>query len=735
VADNYDSGETTPSAETPTEAPAAEQGQSDEKILALALERFKLTEEAEQETRVKHLETLKFRTGQQWDPVVEAQRRADRRPCLTINKLPQHVQQVTNDQRQNRPAIKVHAVDDTTDPETAKVINGIIRHIEKSSSADFAYDTAFEGTVGDGLGYFRALTEYADPMSFDQEIRIKRIRDRFSVFFDPYSQEPDGSDSNFAFIVADMAPDEFRAQYPDAKLSQTGQWDVVGLQQPDWVRSDNARIAEYFCKEFKKEPIVLLSDGRVVKKSELPKPPAALPPGLSVVDERVARVPTIYWYKINACEILERRTLPGFWIPVIPVYGTEHIVEGKRILKGIVADAMDSQRVYNVMKSAEMEAIGLAPKAPFVAEEGQLEGYENDWDTANSRNHAYLKYKAVSVNGTPLPPPQRMAFEPAVMAITNAAMGAGEDIKSTTGIYDASLGARSNETSGIAIQRRNLQAQTSTFHYIDNLSRSIKHLGRILVAWIPEIYDSKRVLRILGDEDQERIVTINAPFVENGEQRIYDLSVGRYDVTVDVGPSFASKRQEAAQSMMEFSKAVPAAAALTADLIAKHQDWPGAQEFSDRLRKGLPPGIADDPKGGKPIPPEVQAQIAQGQQLIEQLQGQLAAFQSEREQKLLELESKERIEMAKLETQAAIKLAELESGEALLQLKLQTAQLEQRQRLLGSGQPLPGGSQDFTPEPDGAMSADVGLEGDPNPTGGEAPGTPMEQSNEDPNAY
>jgi hypothetical protein len=188
--------------------------------------------------------------------------------------------------------------------------------------------------------------------------------------------------------------------------------------------------------------------------------------------------------------------------------------------------------------------------------------------------------------------------------------------------------------------------------------------------------------------------------------------------------------------MMEFSKAVPAAAAAISDLIAKNQDWPGSQEIAERLRKTLPPGLADDPKGQKPLPPEVQAQMAQGQQLIEQLQGELAALQSEREQKLLELQSKERIEMAKLETQAAIKLAELESGEALLQLKLQTAQLEQRQKLLGSEEPFPGGGpQDFSPEPDGALSADVGLEGDPNPTGGAAPGTPMEQSNEDPNAY
>jgi hypothetical protein len=712
------------------EKPESESGseeKNDQKLLEEAKARFKLAEDAEAEIRREALDDLKFLVGDQWDAVIRKNREADRRPCLTINRLPQHVQQITNDQRQNRPSLKVHAVDDQADPETAKIIQGLFRHIEYNSSADSAYDTAFEATVCGGLGYFRALTEYADPLSFDQEILIKRIRNRFSVFFDPYSQEPDGSDANFAFIVDDISSDEFRSRYPKSKLASSGQWETLGAQSPDWIKGDSVRIAEYFYREYKDEPICLLSNGAVIKKSEFPEG-FLLPEGVSIVNERVARVPTVKWRKINGCETLEKTDLPGFWIPIIPVYGSEYIVDGKRVLKGVVRDAKDSQRLYNVMKSAEIEAIGLAPKAPFVAEENQLEGYEADWETANQRNHSFLKYKAFSVNGTPLPPPQRMAFEPAVMAITQAAMGAAEDLKSTTGIYDAALGARSNETSGKAILARNNQAQTSNYHYVDNLTRSLKHLGRILIAWIPEIYDTYRALRIVGEDGEQRVVKVNGPFEDKGKEVLYDFSVGKYDVTVDTGPSFATKRLEATQFMQEMVRSYPPTMQLAGDLVVKNMDVPGSAELAERFKKTLPPNLQDNPEKPGQIPPEVQAQLEQSGQLIEQLTGQLNELQSEKEQKLLELESRERIEFKKLEVQLEIKRAELDAKDSHALLSAEIAQVNERLNLLHMDQPIdPEVPQQFASQDGGqdpAMSSDAFVN---EPTGGFSPGTPMEE--------
>lgn len=748
-------GDTTPDAAE--ESDESEEGdttpaeKSDAEILEEARKRFKLAEDAESDIRAKALEVLKFRTGEQWDPEVKAARILDRRPCLTINRLPQHVQQVTNDQRQNRPSLKVHPVDDQADIETAKIIQGLFRHIEYNSSADSAYDTAFEGTVGEGLGYFRVLTEYADPMSFDQEILIKRIRDRFSVFFDPYSQEPDGSDALFAFIIEDLSPDEFRTRYPKAKLSGPGQWEAMGTQSPDWVRGDSARIAEYFYKEFAEKEIALLSDGRSVLVEELPK---YLTAEVTLVRKRTASVPVIKWCKINGCEILDKTILPGYWIPVIPVYGTEHVIEGKRILKGIATDAMDSQRVYNVMKSAEMEAIGLAPKAPFVMAFGQVEGFEALWNTANTRNHPYLPYNPKSVDGTQVPPPQRMSFEPAVMAITQAAMGAGEDIKNTTGIFDASRGAPSNETSGIAIQRRNQQAQTSNFHFVDNLTRSMKHLGRILIKWCPVYYDGERTTRIIGDDGTAKTVKLNAPFQENGktvlgddgQPLIYRLDVGKYDVTVDVGPSYASKRQEAAASMIELTKSMPAIGQSAPDLIVKSMDVPGAQELAERLKKTLPPGLADDPKDGQPqVPPQMQAQMQHMGQMVEQLTKQLHQAHDAIDKDLVQTESKERIEFAKIRSNEAIALAQIDAKDSIALLSAEIESTKHRLDLLGIGQPIenesqepeaaPGAPQEQAPGPDAGAPQMGAAEPQPpeqGPTGGQSPIQPMEGPNVDP---
>lgn len=712
---------------------------SDDELLKSARSRYALARDAWRENRDAARDDLIFRSGSQWDDVTKSKREQDRRPCLTFNRLQQHVQQVTNDQRQNRPSIKVHGVDDEADPDTAKVFQGVIRHIELNSGADAAYDTAVDGAAGEGWGYFRALTEYCDPLSFDQEILIKRIRDRFSVTFDPYSQEPDGSDANYAFIEDSIPKEDYLARYGESKLASDGAWSGFEQDHPEWVLKDSVRIAEYFYKEFRDDTLLQLSSGKTILKSQLPEAPGSLgvdpatgaPVTLMVGKDgqpvsRPTRIPKIHWCKTNGCEVLERTTLPGHWIPIIPVYGTEHVIDGKVIRKGLVRDAKDPQRLYNYMKTAEAEMIGLAPKAPYLVEHTQIEGFENQWDTANTDNHPYLKFRSYDADGRQLPAPQRQTFEPAVGAIVQSSLGAAEDIKATTGQFDASMGRQSNETSGKAILARANQAQTSTFHYTDNLTRSMRHLGRILIAWIPEIYDAERTIRIIGEDEAPRVVKLNAEFEENGKTVHYRTDIGKYDVTVDVGPSYASKRQEAAETMLELAKASPQVMQSAPDLLVGKMDFNGAKEVADRLKKTLPPGLAEDQQGAKPIPPEVQAQMAALAQQNEQLQAELKAATDPLELKRMELESKERIEFKKLEVQVELKIAELDIKSSLEMLAHEVAELKARQGLVGMNQPIEDGqSQEFGFQADGAAGASFGAE-PMNPAGGELPVEPME---------
>lgn len=705
----------------------------EERIVEEAKERFKLADDAFRDIRERGTEDEKFFAGDQWPEDVKRSREEDSRPILTVNKLPQFVQQITNDQRQNRPSIKVHPVDDKADVETARVYQGLIRHIEYDSNADTAYDTAFESAVKKGYGYFRVVPEYVSPLSFDQCLKIKRIADANSVLIDPHSVEPDGSDANYAFVVDRLSRDEFKTLYPKAKLSSNSEWEIGEQTTSDWVEKDSVRVAEYFYKVFEEKKLSLVQSvdpatGKIIQEAILTEDlPEVLPAGVEVVDTRTTSVPAIKWCKFNGYEILEETDWLGKYIPIVPVYGAEQFSEGKRTLKGIIRDAMDPQRMLNFWVSAETETIALAPRAPYVIAEGQIEGYENIWATANRRNHAFLPYKPTSVSGQPVGPPQRNAFQADTGAITNARMLASEDLKATTGIYDASLGARSNETSGIAIQRRNVQAQTSNFHFVDNLTRSLKHTGRILSDLIPHYYNTASTARIIGEDGEQEIVKINQVFEEHGKRRIYDLSAGKYDITVDVGPSFASKRQEAVSSMLEFIRSNPSSVQYIGDLLVKNMDWPGSQEIAERLKKVLPPNLAGDSKGGD-IPPQVQAQLAQMNQIIEQLTEQLSEAQDSLDKDRYKIESDERIKMRELEAKVEIERAKLDSKESQELLRQEIDEIKAFQAYIAAEHERAEREQQQQQQvPNPAMGVpDAGGSEAGQPTGGVTPGTHME---------
>jgi hypothetical protein len=646
----------------------------DETLLETAKKRFSIAQEADSENRALAREDMQFRAGDQWDDEVKRARQMDDRPCLTVNKIPHNIHQITNEQRQNRSAIKVAPFDDNADPETARIIQGLIRSIESNSNADTAYDIAFDSAVTGGRGYFRITTDYCDHMSMEQDIKVKSISDPMAVYLDPSYREPDGSDANWGFLYEEIPKEDFKARYPHAKMSQdTFDWEMVDLQ---WNDTDSIRVTEYFEKEFIKDTVVVMPDGSTALKSELDDMDSEKLNAMGVSFDylklaledktlhRKTTVPKVMWYILCSEEVLERTVWPSKYIPIIPVHGEELWIDKKRIFEGIVRHAKDPQRMYNYWATCETEAIALAPKVPWIGVEGQFEGHEHKWDSIHSTNYGYVEYKDVTLaDGKAAPPPQRNFGEAGVQAITNARMLSADDLKSTTGIYDASLGNRSQETSGVGIQRRNIQAQTSNFHFMDNLSRSIRHAGQIMNELIPNVYDTERTVRILSPSDEEEIVTINGIFQDSKtkEKREYDLTNGKYDITFSAGPSYASMRQEAVDSILQMSRFSPQIGQYASDLIFKNSDWPGAEEIAERLRKLLPPQLLGE--GENEIPPELQAQMEQMNALTEQLTNALEEAQYKLENKVMELESRERIEMAKIQKDLSIEQARLDSKE------------------------------------------------------------------------
>lgn len=633
----------------------------DEELIRVAKDRFNLCVEHESATRTEELDDLKFMVGQQWAVNDRQDREQNKRPCLTINRLPQFVRQITNEGRQNRPSIKINPVDNGATTDTAKILQGMVRHIEYASHADVAYDNSLGWAAKGGLGYFRLRTDYANPMAFNKEILIDQIKNRFSVYLDPFYQQPDGSDSIYGFITEDMSDYEFKEQYPKAKLSKMADWGSLGDDSSLFINKDSCRVAEYYYKIWENVDIVQLTSGKVLEKSLLDK--ITLPDKERVVKERKSLVPRIKWVKMNGYEILERADVLGQWIPIIPVIGEEDIVEGKRILSGVIRHAKDPQRLYNYNKSAQAELIGLAPKSPWIVAEGQIEGFEPQWETANVKNWAVLQYKMKTLGGIPAPPPQRNTWEPPVQALTAAASENIEEMKGTTGLYDDNLGNRSNAQSGVAIQRRTTQGQTSNFHFTDNLSKSMRHAGRIMVNWIPQIYNEAQTVRILGDDGEVTMVQINQIFKENGSEKSHFLDLGTYDVTVDTGPSYQTKRQEAVTSMIDFTRVAPQFAGGIADLMVGSMDWPMAKECAARIKKMIPPNVTADDK--EEIPPQAKAQMSQMNQMVQVLTKNNAELMDMIKNKSLELASKEKIAAMEQKTALAIEVMKHDQKDAL----------------------------------------------------------------------
>ncbi len=634
-----------------------------QKLLERARKRFTLTTGAEAENRTEALKDLKFKAGEQWPSDIVSRRQFEGRPTLTINKIPTFVHQVTNEQRQNRPAINVNAVGERGDVQAAQIFRGLIRAIERESFADEAYDTAFDGAVSNGFGYWRILTDYDKPDSFDQDIRIRRIRNPFSVYLDPACQAPDGSDARFAFISEMMPRDEFEARYPDA---QPMAWTegAAGDKLAGWASKDAVRIAEYFEVTHEDRDLVALANGHVGWEDELAEDVRAqiADDPEFVVRRRSSRVPKVKWFKITALEVLEQQDWLGAWIPIMRVIGDEIDIEGKLKLSGVIRYARDAQRMYNYAATAEIEATALAPKAPYIMAEGQQEGHEDQWQQANSKNFPFLLYQPVQLpNGQLAPPPQRQAPVPPQSAWLQVKMGAAQDMMATTGIrFDATLQERMTDESGLAVKELRRNTDVGNYHYIDNFARALRHTGVMLIDLIPKVYDTRRVLTILREDDKEEQIVLDPtqrqPVANQQDaitgkiRRAFNPAVGEYGVTVTIGPSYATKRIEAAEQMMAFARAMPQLAQNVADLIVKNQDWPGAEEFATRLAKMLPPGLLTPDM--KDVPPQVQAMLAQ-------MQKQLMMLMQERQQMMRALGDKQadrQIALEKINRDFAAKL-------------------------------------------------------------------------------
>jgi hypothetical protein len=601
-------------------------------IVQEAQERLEAAWIQDRENREDGFMDLKFLAGDQWPNEIRLQREAQNRPCLTINRLPQFVNQVANSVRQNPPAIKAIPAGGEATAELAEIYSGLLRQIQYRSNATHVFANAVYYAVACGIGHFRVVTDYADEDGFDQEILIKRIQHPLSVFWAPGAVEPDRSDAEYCLVSEMIGRKEFQKRFPGAAMTDfVAPSDLNAESGLFWANRDAVRVCEYWVKRPIERTIARLAGGATVDITDVnPRDVIAgldpaiqgsgigvdgrVKPGLDktlasqIVAERKVKSHKIEHYLLSGEEVLEGPSQwAGRYIPIFPVIGSETSLETKVIRSGLIRFSRDPQQLYNFWRSAAAEAIALAPRAPFVATPAMIAKFKGQWDTQNTVSRPYLLYEPDPEvpGGRPMrePPPDLPS------ALVNESAMASDEMKATTGIYDAALGARSNEISGVAIRARESQGGISALHYQDNLMATLNHLGKVLIDLIPKIYDSERTLRIMREDEAHLPVRINVPVMGvNGKPMLLnDLSQGAYDVRVKIGPSYATRRAEAADSMLQFIQAVPQAAGVAGDLVARNMDWPGADEIADRLKRMLPPQITGEA-------PPLDAQIAQAQQ-------------------------------------------------------------------------------------------------------------------------
>ena len=620
-------------------------------IVDEALDRFETSSDAWSYCYDAALEDIRFVDSEdgQWDDATRQSR--VNRPCLTFDKLSSAVDQVVGQQLQMLPGVKIRGAEEG-DQDVAEIYEGLIRQIEQRSGK--AYKTAFKFSVKGGWGVWMIDHDYVDDTSMDQDIILREIKNPFSVLFDPIIQVQELKECRYAFMFEDMDKEEFERLYPKAKTGVGERFYSTGNQRA-WINEDTVRVADYFRIIFEDRRLVQLSTGEVVDYEDIEPIIDELNfKGVTITNERLVEGRKLERFKMTGLEILEEYECVGRYIPLVPLLGKTSNINGKFLTRGLVRKAKDAQRMYNYSRSTAIEVTALQPKQPLMATPAMIKGHEERYRNLMTSNDPVLLFNFD--NGQK--PFREAPASPSSALLTDVQISS-DDIKSTTGIFNASLGQQGNETSGRAIRERQLQGNIATYEFVDELVESIKYTGEIFVDMIPKIYDAERQIRILGEDDREEVMMINKPQLDlqTGETIIInDLNRGHYDVKVTSGPSFSTRRSETAEQLGTLFGQNPQMAQLGADIYFKSLDLVGADELIERVRKsGIKAGVIEPND-------EEKKEITAGDQQQQQMKAQ--AMQMEMAMKQAEIANEQA--MAK----------ERDSKAVLNTIKAQVEQLE-----------------------------------------------------------
>ena len=680
-------------------------------VIKEARERWNRCAEAEDKRRKQIVLAKEFRATKQWPDEIAIQRQGGAalqgqaaqppRPMITVDRLSQPIRQVSNAIRSANYGIDILPNGEGADEETAKIFKGYIRRIQNAARTEDPIPWAADQAVEGGIGWFRLATQYLDKLGqtadasvFDQELVLGRITNNLAVYCDPAAVKPTRGDMRFAFVTEDVMKDDFKRQWPKADFTGLEGFTSEGdnSKWKDWVSADMVRVAEYWTVTDETQVVALLTNGQIVQDDQIPEDESL------IRQKRELKIPRVKMQKINAVEVLEEFDWLGTRIPLFPILGEELNVDGEVILRGIIAAAMDPQRMLNFSYSAVVEMFALSTKAPWVVAEGQTEGFEDIWQQANRYNYSFLPYKPTSLAGAMVPPPQRQTAEPPIQAAVEMCKIFEDAIKATTAIYDPGLGNISaQEKSGRAILALQQQGELTQSHFSANVMCAYLDVAQEMVHIIPQITRPGQILQILGIDDAPEQVMVGQPYqmqggtpvpapgvtpemvqMQKGLAKFYDLKQGRYAVTVNVGKAYTTRKSEGAAMIGDFIEKSPQLLNLLGDIFFRDLDFPGSEEISERMKKLLPPQLQQGQEG-EPNPQMLMQRQQQLQQMLKMTTDELNAKnhlieteQVKAQQELqkvkltkdadfatTKLEWDKKIELELIKAQASVEVAEL----------------------------------------------------------------------------
>ena len=641
-------------------------------IIELAKERFKEIYDFEGTQRREMEDDLYFAKVDQWDKDVRAGRSVDgfERPCLTIPRLDQYLDYVNNQQRQNRPAIKVAPIDDGAQEKHAKNRQGLMKNIQYKSKSDLAHQIMFENATNMGRGHCIVNTEYVSPSSFDQEIVVDPVPDPLRIFMDARRTRPDYSDCKFGFYLESMSKKQFDKEY---KGKHPSPWESVDMDDI-WVSTGDVVIVQYWCLEEVRDELLLIEtevDGQLIQVKKLKSEIDGKVSDDMILNRRKVKRPQWMWYKMTGQDILEKRELLCKEIPIITMVGKEGTYKGEWYCYGLTRRMKDSCRMYNYVSSTEIEYLDTYSKAPYIGAVGQFEGLEDEWAESNITPTPFLRYHPTDIQGTPVPPPQRNTPPAPNSAHIQQKQEIIQDMNAISGLNQASFGMQTNETSGVAIRERKLEGDNASYHFNDNFGYALTHEGRVMNHMLDKVYDVDRVISIMGEDDEVQTMKLGEKY--KGEE--FSLGDGDFSVIVELGPSYATMRQESTAAMIESARYIPAIGQASPDLIIKQMDWPMKDDIADRTKKFLeatmPPGITSPRMDEKDEKAAMAMQIQQAQQAAQQMQQQMQQMAQQ-----LEALNQEKIKAESMKAQNEQQKLQLQNKQIDLEAQIKAREID-----------------------------------------------------------